>query len=80
MSNFSLTQLSLVRDNKISRATITDFCGIDKEIVDSAEANIDAMEVPTFEKDCQVNFGKPEIVVQIAQTGSELIHIFYSAV
>ena len=76
MSNYNLTQLSIIRDNKVSRATITDLCGIDREIVDSLQWDLDAMEIPTFEKEWQVNFGKPEWTVQVMQTGMCQTYLF----
>ena len=67
-SNYFSTQTHILRENTVNQATLTNICGVDVEIINNNQADVN-MAIPMFDKDTQVSFGKAETTEQITETG-----------
>lgn len=71
-ANYLATQKSLLRDVTVVRATQTEICGTDQDLVGEVTKAVN-MEVPVFEKEIQVAFGEVEKTETQTETGKENI-------
>ncbi|CAI2359505.1 unnamed protein product [Moneuplotes crassus] len=58
-ANYLSTQRALLREATMGRGTQTDICGTDQELVGTVTQSVN-IDVPVFEKEIQVEFGKLE--------------------